>query len=324
MRRREFMALLGGGVVWPLVGHTQQAVPVIGFLHLTSLEESSHLVAALRRGLNETGYVEDRNVTIAYRWAESRRDRLPELAANLVRRQVAVIIASAIDAALAAKAATSKIPIVFATANDPIQFGLVSSFSRPDGNATGIHFLLAALGEKRLGLMHELLPAARKVAVLVNPNNANLERNLDNLQAAARAMELQMRVMKADSVLDLESAFASLEEHPADFLMVLNDPVFSALRAQIVSLAAQRLIPAMYSSREFINAGGLVSYGPDIPDAYRQAAVYAGRILKGATPGDLPVLQSTKLELVINLKTARALGLKIPPSLIALADEVIE
>jgi putative tryptophan/tyrosine transport system substrate-binding protein len=306
------------------VGHTQQAVPVIGFLHLTSPEETSHLVAALRRGLNETGYIEDRNVTIAYRWAENRRDRLPELAADLVRRQVAVILASAIDAALAAKAATSKIPIVFATANDPVQFGLVSSFSRPGGNATGIHFLLAALGEKRLGLMHELLPAARKVAVLVNPNNANLERNLDNLQAAAGAMELQIRVMKADSVLDLESAFASLDEHPADCLMVLNDPVFSALRAQIVSLAAQHLIPAMYSSREFINAGGLVSYGPDIPDAYRQAAVYAGRILKGATPADLPVLQSTKLGLVINLKTARTLGLKIPPSLISLADEVIE
>jgi putative tryptophan/tyrosine transport system substrate-binding protein len=173
-------------------------------------------------------------------------------------------------------------------------------------------------------LMHELLPAARKVAVLVNPNNANLERNLDNLQAAARAMELQIRVMKADSVLDLESAFASLDEHPADFLMVLNDPVFSGPRVQIVSLAAQHLIPAMYTSREFVNAGGLVSYGPDIPDAYRQAAVYAGRILKGATPADLPVLQSTKLELVINLKTARTLGLEIPPSLIALADEVIE
>jgi putative tryptophan/tyrosine transport system substrate-binding protein len=325
MRRRGFMALLGGAAAWPLTARAQQQpMPVIGFLHLTSLEEVGNLMPAIRRGLNETGYVEDRNVTIAYRLAEGRRDRLPELAADLVHRQVKVIFASAIDAALAAKSATSTIPIVFATANDPVQFGLVASLSRPGGNATGVSFLLAALGEKRLALLHDLVPAAGVVAVLVNPNNANVERNIDDLQAAARALRLRIQVMNAATEPDLEGAFASLEDHPAHALMVLNDPVLLAMRGRIVSLAAHFAIPAMYSTRGFIDAGGLMSYGPDVPDAYRQAAVYAGRMLHGARAADLPVLQSTKFELVINLRTAKTLSLKVPPSLIALADEVIE
>jgi ABC-type uncharacterized transport system substrate-binding protein len=326
MNRRAFISLLGGAAVaWPLAVRAQQpAMPVIGFLSPTSPEAMVPLVLALRHGLSETGYVEGRNLAIQYRWAHSQNDRLPELAADLVRHQVAVIVASFVRASLAAKAATSTIPIVFPTANDPIQFGLVASLNRPGGNATGISFLTAALGEKRLGLLHELVPAATVVAVLVNPNNANAEINVNNIEAAARTVGWRIELVNVASERDLESASAILTQRPAGALVVLNDPLFTDLRAEIVALAARHALPAIYGARESVEAGGLMSYGANNTDVFRQAGVYAGKILHGAKPADLPVLLPTRFELVINLKTAKALGLTVPDKLLVAADEVIE
>jgi putative ABC transport system substrate-binding protein len=325
MKRREFITLLGGAAAWPLAARAQQtAMPVIGFLSPTSPEAMALLVVALRHGLSETGYVEGRNLAIQYRWARSQNDRLPELAADLVRHQVAVIVASFVRASLAAKAATSTIPIVFTTANDPVQFGLVASLNRPGGNATGISFLTAALGEKRLGLVHELVPAATAVAVLVNPNNANAEINVNNIKAAARTVGWRIELVNVASERDLERASAILAQRPAGALVVLNDPLFTDLRAEIVALAARHALPAIYGSRESVEAGGLMSYGANNTDVFRQAGVYAGKILYGAKPADLPVLLPTRFELVINLKTAKALGLTVPPGLLVAADEVIE
>jgi ABC-type uncharacterized transport system substrate-binding protein len=325
MKRREFITLLGGAAAWPLAARAQQpAMPVIGFLSPTSPEAMVPLVLALRHGLSETGYVEGRNLAIQYRWAHSQNDRLPELAADLVRHQVAVIVASFVRASLAAKAATSTIPIVFTTANDPVQFGLVASLNRPGGNATGISFLTAALGEKRLGLVHELVPAATGVAVLVNPNNANAEINVNNIEAAARTVGWRIELVNVASERDLESASAILTQRPAGALVVLNDPLFTDLRAEIVALAARHALPAIYGARESVEAGGLMSYGANNTDVFRQAGVYAGKILHGAKPADLPVLLPTRFELVINLKTAKALGLTVPDKLLVAADEVIE
>jgi ABC-type uncharacterized transport system substrate-binding protein len=325
MKRREFITLLGGAAAWPLAARAQQtAMPVIGFLSPTSPEAMALLVVALRHGLSETGYVEGRNLAIQYRWARSQNDRLPELAADLVRHQVAVIVASFVRASLAAKAATSTIPIVFTTANDPVQFGLVASLNRPGGNATGISFLTAALGEKRLGLVHELVPAATAVAVLVNPNNANAEINVNNIKAAARTVGWRIELVNVASERDLERASAILAQRPAGALVVLNDPLFTDLRAEIVALAARHALPAIYGSRESVEAGGLMSYGANNTDVFRQAGVYAGKILQGAKPADLPVLLPTRFELVINLKTAKALDLTVPDKLLVAADEVIE
>jgi ABC-type uncharacterized transport system substrate-binding protein len=326
MRRREFIALLGGAAAaWPLAARAQQAaMPVIGFLSPTSPETMAHLLVALRQGLSETGYVEGRNLAIQYRWAHSQNDRLPTLAADLVRQRVAVIVASFIRASLAAKAATSTIPIVFTTANDPVQFGLVASLNRPGGNATGISFLTAALGEKRLEFLHELVPATTVVAVLVNPNNANAEINVNNIRAAARTVGSRVELLNVANERDLGSASAILDQRPAGALVVLNDPLFTDLRAEIVALAARHALPAIYGARESVEAGGLMSYGANTTDVFRQAGIYAGKILHGAKPADLPVLLPTRFELVINLKTAKALGLEVPAKLLALADEVIE
>jgi putative tryptophan/tyrosine transport system substrate-binding protein len=325
-RRREFITLLGGAMVaWPRVARAQQSsMPVVGFLSPTSPEAVPHFVAALRQGLSETGYVEGRNLEIQYRWARSDNDQLPALAADLVRHQVAVIVASFIRASLAAKAATSTIPIVFTTANDPIQFGLVASLNRPGGNATGISFLTAALGEKRLQLVYELVPTATVVAVLVNPNNANAEINVSNAKAAARTVGVRIEVLSAASERDLERVSSILAQRPAGALVILNDPLFTDLRDQIVALAARHRVPAIYGARESVEAGGLMSYGANNADVFRQAGIYVGKILNGAKPADLPVLLPTRFELVINLKTAKALGLTVPPTLIARADEVIE
>jgi putative tryptophan/tyrosine transport system substrate-binding protein len=326
MRRREFIALVGGAAAaWPLAGHAQQpAVPIIGVLEPWSPAASASYLARFREGLNETGYVEGHNVIFDYRSAEGKNDRLPVLADELVRGGAAVIVASAIRAALAAKAATNTVPIVFATANDPVQFGLVKSLNRPGGNATGVSWLTAMLGEKRLGLLHELVPTATVVAVLVNPNNANADANVGNAQAAAHTLGMQVHLLKATDEQSLEGAFAGVVQQRAGLLLVLNDPLFTDLRPQIVALAARHALPAIYSQREYLDLGGLMSYGASVPEAYRQVGIYTGRILKGEKPADLPVVQSAKFELVINLKTARALGLTIPPCVLAIADEVIE
>jgi putative tryptophan/tyrosine transport system substrate-binding protein len=323
--RRGFITLLGGVAAWPIASRAQQpAMPVVGFLSPTLPETMAHLVVALRHGLNETGYVEGRNLAIQYRWAHGQNDRLPALAADLVRQQVAVIIASFIRASLAAKAATSTIPIVFTTANDPVQFGLVASLSRPGGNATGISFLTAALGEKRLEFLHELVPPASVVAVLVNPNNANAEINVNNMETAARTVGLRIELVHVASERDLENASVLLGQRRTGALVVLNDPLFTDLRAQIVALAARHALPAIYGGRESVEAGGLMSYGANTADVFRQAGIYAGKILNGAKPVDLPVLLPTRFELVINLKTAKALGLSVPDKLLVAADEVIE
>jgi putative ABC transport system substrate-binding protein len=325
MRRREFIAFVGGATMWPLAARAQRrTMPAMGLLSLNSREGMADLVAALHRGLNEAGYVEGLNLAIEYRWAGSKRDQLPALAADLVHREVAVFFASNVDAARAAKAATASIPIVFAIANDPVQFGLVASLNRPGGNVTGVTYLTAALGEKRLGLLHELVPAASSVGVLVNPNNANASVNLSHVEAAARNLGLQSHVVNASSQADLDGAFAAVAQKRAEVLLVLNDPLFRARRDQLIALGARQAIPAMFVDRDYARAGGLISYGASVADAYRQAGVYVGRILKGEAPADLPVLQPVKFELVINLKTAKVLGLEVPASLLALADEVIE
>jgi putative tryptophan/tyrosine transport system substrate-binding protein len=328
IERRKFLATLGGAVVaWPLVARAQQpAVPVIGFLHIASSDGSADRLRAFCQGLKEAGFAERENVAIEYSWAENQTDRLPELAAELVRRKVAVIATTGGPAvALAAKTATTTIPIVFTTAGDPVAQGLVANLNRPDANVTGVSFLVATLAAKQLGLLHELLPGAARIAVLVDPNNTLLtEAFIPDVRAAASAIRKQIDVLYASTGRDIDTVFESLAQKPVDALLVGPGAFFFNRRVQLVTLATRHAVPTIYGVREFVEAGGLMSYGTSLTDAYRQAGVYTGRILKGEKPADLPVMQSIKFEFVINLNTARAFGLSFPPGLLAIADEVIE
>jgi putative ABC transport system substrate-binding protein len=328
MRRRKFMTLLGGvAAAWPVAARAQQPkIPVIGFLSPLSPDSIRHFVAAFRQGLGETGYAEGRNAAIEFHWAEGRFDRLAELAADLVSRQVNVIATpGSTAAALAAKSATTAIPIVFGIPDDPVKFGLVASLGRPGGNATGVNFFTAALVAKRLGLLRELLPAATHVAVLVNPANpAIADATRRDVQEAARTVGLQINIINASSGREIDAVFAAIASERVDALFVGSDVFFISRRVQLANLAARHAVPTTFAVRDYVEAGGLMSYGTNIPDMFRQVGVYTGRILKGAKPADLPVEQSTKFELVINNQTARMLGLTVPQSLLAVADEVIE
>jgi putative tryptophan/tyrosine transport system substrate-binding protein len=328
LRRRDFVALLGGGAAaWPLAARAQQpAMPMIGYLHTASPVGYTERLQAFRQGLKDAGYVEGQNVAIEYRWAENQSDRLAELAADMVRRRVAVIAAVGGPAsAFAAKAVTATIPIVFIVNEDPAKLGLVTSIARPGGNLTGINILLSELVAKRLELLRELVPAATRVAVLVNPVNAAItETTLRDVDAAARTLGLQIQVVRAGTSREINAVFATFVRERPDALFVGGDPFFLVRRVQLANLASHHSIPSTYAVRDIAEAGGLMSYGTNIADALRQVGVYAGRILAGAKPADLPVVQSSKFELVINAETARMLGLTVPPSLLAIADEVIE
>jgi ABC-type uncharacterized transport system substrate-binding protein len=327
MRRREVIGLLGGvAAAWPLKARAQQpAMPVVGILDPRSPGTLEDLLRAFRQGLKETGYVEGENVTILYRFAEGQFDQLPELAAELVRRRVSMIAATAMAAAIAAKAATATMPIVFIVAEDPVRRGLVASLARPGGNLTGVNFLTNELAAKRLELLRELVPAATRLAVLVNPANAAAtETMLGDLEPAARAMRLQIQVLNASTGPEINAAFATFVRERPNALFVNLDPFFTSRRVQLATLATRHAVPMTSGNRQITEAGGLMSYGASTTDAWRQAGVYSGRILKGAKPADLPVVQASKFELVINAETARMLGLTVPPSLLATADEVIE
>jgi putative ABC transport system substrate-binding protein len=327
VKRRQFITLLGGSVAWPLAARAQQgAMPVIGFVNIRSPDASGRNATAFRKGLNETGYVEGQNVMVEYHWLDGRYDRLPSLMADLVRRRVAVIATPGQTAvAQAAKAATTTIPIVFGVGDDPVRLGLVASLAQPGGNATGINFFTREVAAKRLGLFHDLVPKAARIAMLVNPANHPIaELILRDIPEAARALGLQIQVLNASTSREIESAFATLVRDRADALFVAPDGFFVSRRVQFATLATRHGIPAAYSTREEVEAGGLMSYGASSNDMWRQVGVYTGQILKGAKPADLPVLQSTKFEFVINMQTARALGLEVPNSVQLLADEMIE
>ena len=326
MKRREFITLLGGAAVaWPLAARAQQvAMPVIGFLNAGARDVFAPRLGVFWRGLSENGYAEGRNVAIEYRWAEGQFDRLPAMAADLVRRHATVIAAFGPPAALAAKAATSTIPIVFVTGNDPVQAGLVASLNQPSGNVTGVYLLIGGMEDKRLGLLRDLVPQAGLIGVLINPRSPDGQAQANALQAAAHAVGQRILVVEAGSDNELDGAFATLAQHRASALVITSDIFFNARRERIVALPARYAIPAIHPLREFAEAGGLMSYGTSVLDAYYQNGIYVARILKGAKPSDLPVLQSTKFEFVINLKVAKTLGLEVPPGLSAIADEVIE
>ena len=327
MQRRDFITLLGGAAAaWPLAARAQQpAMPVVGFVRDGSADTSAHFVAAFRKGLNETGYVEGQNVTVEYHWLEGKYDRLPALMADLVRRQVTVIATPGVVPSLAAKAATATIPIVFGVGDDAVRLGLVASLARPGGNATGINFFNGEVIAKRLRLLHDLVPKAFRVAVLVNPANAAVtELTLREAQEAAPTIGLQIQILNASTTGEIDAVFATLAHERPDALFVGGDAFFTNRRVQFATLTALNKIPATYSDREYAVAGGLMSYGTDLADAFHQVGVYTGQILKGAKPADLPVLQSTKFEFVINLQTARALGIEVSQGLLSIADEVIE
>jgi ABC-type uncharacterized transport system substrate-binding protein len=327
MKRREFITLLGGAAASvPFAARAQQpAVPVIGFLHGASPSYLGQFIDALRKGLDESGFVEGQNLAIEYRWAEGHYERLPALAAELVDRQVAVILAmGGTDPARAAKAATSTIPIVFVSAADPVKTGLVASLNRPGGNVTGVSLIASALDEKKLGLLHELVPKSSVIAGLVNPNYPGARTQADDIQEAARHLGINAIALTAGTDDEIDAAFAAATRQGAGAMLVSSDPFFNSRSGRFVAAAARHWIPVIYPQREYVGGGGLISYGPDFSDGYRNGGVYVGKILRGAKPAELPVMQPTKFELVINLKTAKTLGLTVPPTLLATADEVIE
>ena len=325
MRRREFISLIGGAAMWPLAARAQQPMPVIGFLESKSPTDSRQTVAAFRRGLNEVAFIEGQNVTIEYRWAENHYDRLPALAADLIQRKVAVIATNGTASALAAKAATTTIPIVFNTGLDPVAVGLVASFNRPGGNVTGITSLNAEVASKRLEMLHEVVPKATAIALLVNPTSPQLAlADTTEMQAAARILGLQLLVFNASTNREIDAVFATLAQQSIGALVINSDPFFASRSEQLAALVVRHALPTVSAHREFTVAGGLFSYGTSISDIYRQLGIYTGKILKGEKPAELPVFQSTKIELIINLKTARRLGLSFPLTLLGRADEVIE
>jgi putative tryptophan/tyrosine transport system substrate-binding protein len=327
MKRREFITFLGGmAVTWPLAAHAQQAMPVVAFINAGSADANARNVAAFHKGLNEAGYVDGQSATVEYHWLEGQYDRLPAVLADLVRRQVAVIATPAnTPAALAAKAATSTIPIVFGVGEDPVQLGLVASLARPGGNATGINVLTQEVTAKRLRLLHDLVPKAVRIAVLVNPASASIaESTIRDTQEAAPTIGLQIQIFNATTIDEIDAVFTDLARERLDALVVVPDSFFASRRGQFATLTARDRIPAAYTIRDYVAAGGLMSYGTDIADTFHQVGVYTGNILKGAKPADLPVVQSTKFEFVINLQTARALGIEVRPDVLSIADEVIE
>jgi putative tryptophan/tyrosine transport system substrate-binding protein len=325
MKRREFITLFGGATAWPLVARAQQpAMPVIGFIHSASLERRREQVVAYREGLKEAGFVEGRNVSIEYRWAENQYHQLPELAADLVRRHVTVIAAMGAPTAQAAKAATSTIPIVFMTSGDPVRSGLISSLNRPGGNLTGVSEIGEELEGKRLGLLHELMPGATRIAMLINPNSPFAESLVAQVRTGASLIGLQIEVLTASDSQDIDTAFASLAQKHVGGLLISVDPLFLSRRVQLAMQAVRHLVPTIFPIREDAEAGGLMSYGASNTDVYRQAGVYTGRILNGEKPAEMPVQQPTKFQFVVNLQTAKVIGLEVPPTLLARADEVIE
>jgi putative ABC transport system substrate-binding protein len=326
MRRRDFISLTGGVAAWPLAARAQQpAMPVIGFLHPGSPEANAKYVAGFRQGLGEAGYVEGRNVSIEYRWGQGDSSRLPQLAADLANRPVTVIVTpGSIAAALAAKAATATIPIVYASGPDPVQAGLVASLNRPGGNVTGVTSMNAGLGAKQLGLLHQLLHRDARFAILVNPGNPQIQSALADVRAAAAAIGQPLEILTASNTRDIGSAFSEAVQRRVDALLISPEPLFTGRPVQLAMLAVRHSLPTIYSLREFAEAGGLMSYGSNFSDIFRQGGIYTGRILKGEKPADLPIFQATRFELVVNLQTSEVLGLEIPATLLAIADEVIE